>query len=251
MKRAELIEFLDEFLQINAILDYGPQGLQVESEEDEINRVALMVDVSIAGIQAAAEWEAEMMLVHHGIFWGATQRLAGALGKRVRELLKNGINLYAAHLALDAHQQVGNNAVLAHMFGIEEASWWGDFKGTPLGVVGSLANPMALNALVAQIDAKLSTTSRVLAHGGDTVNRLAVLSGFGADQVAEARRQGADAFVTGETSHANFWAAEDYGINVIFAGHYATETVGVKALGAHLSRKFGLESRFFDFPTGM
>jgi putative NIF3 family GTP cyclohydrolase 1 type 2 len=97
----------------------------------------------------------------------------------------------------------------------------------------------------------LHTNARFLAYGPDAVTNVAILSGFGADEVAIAKELGCDTFLTGETSHANYWAASDYGMNVIFAGHYATETVGVKALGAHLTEKFGIETQFFDFPTHM
>jgi putative NIF3 family GTP cyclohydrolase 1 type 2 len=109
----------------------------------------------------------------------------------------------------------------------------------------------SLDDLVRHINTELNTSATVLAHGPKTVQRLAILSGFGADKVAEAKALGADTFLTGETSHANYWAASDFGLNVIFAGHYATETVGVQALGAHLTEKFGIETRFFDFPTKM
>ena len=251
MDRSELISYLDDYLQINEIKDYGPQGLQVESEGEDIDKIALMVDVSIAGIQASVEWGAQMMLVHHGVLWRDVERISGALGARVRALLANQIHLYAAHLPLDMHPEVGNNAVLAKMFGVGDVSWWGDAMGKPIGAVGNLAQPRPLPQLVTEINQKLHTESRVLAHGNNRIQRVAIVSGFGATMIAEAVGQGADLFLTGETSHANYWAAEDYAINVVFAGHYATETVGVQALGVHLGEKFGVETRFFDFPTKM
>jgi dinuclear metal center YbgI/SA1388 family protein len=251
MNRSELVPYLDTFLRVAEIKDYGPQGLQVESDNAEIRRIALAVDVAPSIIAAAAEWNADMLLVHHGILWRDVQRIAGGLGARVRALLKHGINLYAAHLPLDAHPEVGNNAVLGKMFGLTKIEWWGAAYGTPLGVVGELATPLPLEQFARRVDSALDTHTRTLKGGLNQVHKLAVLSGFGADRVAEVAALGADTYVTGETSHQNFYAAYDHKVNVIFAGHYATETVGVQALGAHLSDKFGLETHFFDFPTRM
>lgn len=247
----QLTNYLDTYLRIKEQKDYGPQGLQVEADKEDVQRIALAVDVSPTIIAAAAEWQADMLLVHHGILWRSVERIAGPLGKRVRDLLRHNIHLYAAHLPLDVHPVVGNNAILAQLCGIKSVTWWGDAMGTPIGVAGDLSQPMLLNDLVAHINQRLNTQSVVLAHGPEQVERLAIISGFGADKVWEAKETGADTYLTGETSHAEYWNASDWEMNVIFAGHYATETVGVQALGRHLTEKFGIETRFFDFPTGM
>lgn len=251
MKRDELVVYLDGYLNIRGIKDYGPQGLQVEARKGEVRRVALAVDTSPAGIKAAAEWGADMLLVHHGILWRSVERIAGPFGERVRLLLENGINLYAAHLALDAHREVGNNAVLARMLGVEVERWWCEAMNVEIGVVGGVPAGTRLTDLTQTLADKLNTTPRVLAHGAEDVRRVAIVSGFAADKAAQAVALGADTFITGEMSHANYWSASDYGINMIYAGHYASETVGVQALGQHLAEKFGLETRFFDFPTQM
>lgn len=251
MKRAELIAYLDSYLNIAEIEDFGPKGLQVEADNEDIERVALSVDAGPAVIEAAAAWRADMLLVHHGILWGTVENIAGPLGRRVRLLLKNNINLYSAHLVLDAHPEVGNNAVLAQMFGVTVESWWCPVKGTSLGVYGTAPTGTTLADFVGLVEERLGTEARVLAHGPDQVERVAILSGFGADQAAAASAQGADTFLTGETSHAHYWSASDHNLNIIYAGHYATETVGVQALGRHLTEKFGLESKFLDYPTAM
>jgi dinuclear metal center YbgI/SA1388 family protein len=251
MKRTDLVKYLDSYLKVNEIKDYGPQGLQVESANEEIQRLALAVDTSPATIKAAASWQADMMLVHHGILWGSGEAIRGPLGKRVRLLLESGINLYACHLPLDAHPEVGNNAVLAQMMDVTVTEWWCAPKGTPIGVFGSVAGAPSLADFVARLEDRLNTNCRLMPSGPDRVQFVAIVSGFGADETAGAEALGADTFLTGETSHANYWAASDYGLNVIYAGHYATETVGVKALGRHLSTKFDLETRFLDFPTAM
>jgi dinuclear metal center YbgI/SA1388 family protein len=251
MKRDELVAYLDGYLHIGEIADYGPQGLQLEADNEEIARIALSVDVAPQVIVAAAAWQADMLLVHHGILWRTVERVAGPLGQRVRLLLRHNINLYAAHLPLDAHVEVGNNAVLAQMLALEVTDWWCAPKGTPIAVLGTVTQEMTLSQLVALVENRLHTKARVLAYGPEIVKKVAIISGFGADNVAEAKLLGADTFLTGETSHANYWAAADYGLNVIYGGHYATETVGVQAVGRHLADKFGLIVNFFDFPTGM
>ncbi len=251
MDRSELVTYLDNYLKIGEIADYGPQGLQVETTNTEVKRIALAVDVSPAIIETAVTYQADMLLVHHGVLWRQVERIAGPLGERVRQMMAHGLNLYAAHLPLDAHPEVGNNAVLAKIFGVADVAWWYSPTNVPIAAVGDVPGQPSLNDLAAQVNSQLNTKAHVLAHGPATVKRLAILSGFGADKVAEAKAQGADTFLTGETSHANYWAASDFGMNVIFAGHYATETVGVQALGAQLTEKFGIETRFFDFPTKM
>jgi dinuclear metal center YbgI/SA1388 family protein len=251
MDRAELVNYLDNYLRIAEIADYGPQGLQVETTNTKVKRIALAVDVSPVIIETAVAWQADMLLVHHGVLWRQVERIAGPLGARVQQLMAHGLNLYAAHLPLDAHPEVGNNAVLAKMFGVTDIEWWYSPTNVPIAVIGDVPAKPSLDNLVSQVNSQLNTDATVLGHGPAQVQRLAILSGFGADKVAEAKALGADTFLTGETSHANYWAASDHGLNVIFAGHYATETVGVQALGAHLSEKFGVETRFFDFPTAM
>lgn len=251
MKRDTLVDYLNDYLRVGEIKDYGPQGLQVETDNKEINRIALAVDAGPAVIEEAAEWEADMLLVHHGVLWRSVERIAGPLGHRVRLFMKHGINLYAAHLPLDAHQEVGNNAVLAALTDVTVQEWWCMPTGVPIGVLGTVAEGTTLEAFVGRVEAALDTKTRVLAFGPADIRNVAIISGFGIDEAAEAKAMGADTFLTGETSHANYWAASDYGLNIIFAGHYVTETVGVQALGRHLAEKFGVEVKFFDFPTGM
>lgn len=246
-----VVDYLDGYLRIADIADYGPQGLQVESERADIGRIALAVDSAPPVIAAAAAWQADMLLVHHGIFWGGPAPIRGPLGARVRSLLHANMHLYAAHLALDGHAEVGNNAVLAKMLGVSAETWWFNAKGLDIAVCGPIDTPTTAQTLAAQLEQQLNGTCRLLPHGSDVVKTVAICSGGGAAGVAEAAALGADCYITGETSHSNYWLASDYNINVIFAGHYASETVGVQALGQHLHETFGVEIQFFDFPTGM
>lgn len=250
MERQALVQYLDQYLRISEINDYGPQGLQVETDNEQVNKIALAVDVSPQILQTAAQWGADMLLVHHGIFWRNVEKIIGPLGERVRLMMKHGLNLYAAHLPLDAHPEVGNNAVLARMFGLQQWEWWCEPTNVPLGVVGNVEE-MWRDDLVTAVNTQLHTEAQLLPHGAAVVKRVAILSGFGADKIAQVKALGADTYITGETSHAQYWLAADYGLNVIYAGHYATETVGVQALGQHLSEKFDVETQFLDFPTMM
>ncbi len=251
MERNELVDYLNSYLRIDDIEDYGPQGLQVDSGNSTIKRVALAVDTAPGAIQAAASWSADMLIVHHGILWSTVETLTGPVGRRLRLLIQNGINLYAAHLALDAHSEVGNNAILAQLLDLEVEEMWCAPKGTPIGVLGIYREALDLEAVVQKVETELEIAAKVLAEGPRVVKKMAILSGFGASDVEEAKLKGADTYLTGETSHSHYWAAADYNLNIIYAGHYATETVGVKALGRHLANKFELEVQFFDFPTGL
>jgi dinuclear metal center YbgI/SA1388 family protein len=250
MQLKELIGYLDGYLEILEFEDYGPQGLQVEGKK-EVHKVTLSVDAALAALESAVAHGADLHLVHHGLFWGDAQRLVGALGQRVRTLIKADMNLYAVHLALDAHPTVGNNAVLAHLLDIEVTDWWAEYKGKPMGVLGDAPAGTTFEGLLARVNSTLDTTARAAPYGPAVVRRVGIVSGGAADEIGEAAALGLDTYITGESSHNHYWDPAEHRINVIYAGHYATETVGVKALGAHLSEQFGLAVEFLDFPTGL
>lgn len=250
MQREELVRYLDRYLRIDAIPDYGPQGLQVEGAS-EVTRVVFTVDAGQPCVDAAIKVGAQMQIVHHGLFWGREELIRGPYGRKIQRLLQANLNLYAAHLALDAHPEVGNNAELARLLELTVESWFCNVKGTDIGVVALAPDGATVEELAALLKARLGSEPRVLAHGPSQVRRVAIVSGSGIDHAREAVALGADTFITGETSHAHFYAAHEQGLNVFFAGHYASETVGLKALGRHLNGKFGLETVFIDLPTGM
>jgi dinuclear metal center YbgI/SA1388 family protein len=192
-----------------------------------------------------------MMLVHHGIFWGGPRRIKGGYGKLIRAFIQADLNLYAAHLVLDAHPEVGNNAELARLLDLEVIDWWSDSHGAPLAALAESPQPIPFDELVRRFESQIGAAKLVQAHGPAQIRRVGILSGFGANRIEEAVALGCDAFVTGETSHAQYYDALEEGINIIYGGHYATETVGVQALGRHLQEKFGLAFEFVDLPTGL
>jgi dinuclear metal center YbgI/SA1388 family protein len=209
------------------------------------------VDAGQPCIDAAIKVGAQMQIVHHGLFWGREELIRGPFGRKIQRLLQANLNLYAAHLPLDAHPEVGNNVELARLLELGVESWFCNIKGTDIGVVAAAPDGTTVDELAALLKARLGSETRALAHGPAQVRRVAIISGSGIDHAREAAALGADTFITGETSHAHYYAAHEYGLNVLFAGHYATETVGLKALGRHLNGKFGLETVFIDLPTGM
>ena len=166
-------------------------------------------------------------------------------------MFETNLNLYAAHLALDAHPDVGNNVELARLLDLHVDGWFGDAKGTQIGVLCQSPDGFLVEAIADILTTRLGKEVTVQAHGPSIARRIAIISGSAADHVAEAASLGADTFITGETSHAHYYAAIEQRINVIYAGHYATETVGLKALGRHLNGRFGLETVFIDLATGL
>ncbi len=250
MHRDELVAYLDEYLRIHEIQDYGPQGLQVEGRET-VHKIVGMVDAQIPCVEAALAHGADFVLVHHGIFWREPQRLVGGFRKLVQLYLGNNLNLYAAHLALDAHPQVGNNVTLAQRLGLTVVDRWASVNGTPIGVLAESPEPLEVDQVVARYEAQVGPVLQVQSHGPAAVRRVGILSGSGASHIQEAARLGCDLLLTGETSHAAYYDGQTAGIHVIYGGHYTTETVGVQALGRHLQERFDVEFEFVDLPTGL
>jgi dinuclear metal center YbgI/SA1388 family protein len=245
----ELVEYLDELLRTQQVPDYpgALNGLQVAGERP-VRRIAAAVDASQASIDAAAAAGADLLLVHHGLFWDGNQPLTGRRFARVRALLESGIAVYSSHLPLDVHPEFGNNAILARELGIRIEGRFGEFKGEPLGFWGELE--LRREALAARLDALLGARVRIVPGGPEMVRRVGVITGGAAGMIDAARTAGLDAFVTGEGSHQHFFDAREGGINLLLGGHYATEVWGVRALARHLGERFGIGWEFLDLPTG-
>lgn len=247
---ATVISYLDEYLRIREVPDApnALNGIQVENS-GKVARVAVAVDACQATIDAAADHGADFLLVHHGLFWAGLEPVTGRHARRLKRLLTSDIALYAAHIPLDCHPEVGNNVVLARMLGLESTSWFGDYHGTAIGVVGRLE--VTRRELVARLRACLGVEPHVIASGPERVGRVGVITGGGGSEIRQARDARVDTYVTGEGAHYTHFDAEEWGLNVVYAGHYATETVGVKALAEHIEQTFGLPWEFIDHPTGL
>lgn len=250
MRLDDLRDYLDGFLRVSEVPDYPPalNGVQVENE-GEIRRIAVAVDAAQATVEAAVREGADLLLVHHGLFWDGNRPVTGRRYRRLRALLEADVAVYAAHLPLDVHPEVGNSPVLARELGIELRGTFGDYKGWPLGVWGEL--DLSREALCARLDDLLGGRVRMVPGGPERVRRVGVITGGAGSMVGAAAAAGLDAFITGEGAHHNYFDAEEGGINLYLGGHYATETWGVRALARHLEERFGLPWVFIDHPTGL
>ena len=250
MKLSQLCSYLDGYLRIREVEDdpNALNGLQVENS-GTVNRVAASVDACQATIDEAARRGADFLMVHHGLFWAGLEPVTGRNGRRIRALVEHGMALYSAHIPLDMHPELGNNALLAEMLGFEDTEWFGDYQGQRIGVAGSVK--MSLVELAERIEAQLDAKPHVIAAGPTEVRRVGVISGGAGKMIGQAVEAGLDTFITGEGAHHTHFDAEESGVNVIYAGHYATETVGIKALAAHVEEKFALPWDFIDHPTGL
>ena len=250
MEALELVRYLNEYLGIAQISDYkgAYNGLQVAGRS-RVEKVVLSVDACQFTIDRAAAIGADMMIVHHGLFWGGAAPVTGIVHRRLAPLIKNDIALYSCHLPLDAHPEVGNNHVLTRKLGLTPAGMFGEFEGAPIGVY-AMAD-LSRNDFVDLVRKTLQIDPLVIPAGPSQVRKVGVLTGGGGSWIDRAATAGIDTYLTGEGAHHTYFEAEERAINVIYAGHYATETVGVKALGEHLNRQFGLEVEFIDHPTGL
>ena len=250
MHLTELVTYLDGYLRIREVPDYPESlnGLQVENS-GQVNRIGAAVDLCEATIRLAAAQEADFLLVHHGLFWGGLRALVGPRQRRVAGLMRHNIALYSAHLPLDRHPDVGNNAVLARALGVTLRGEFGEHDGVPIGVWGELSIERA--ALQRKIAAVLGPDPRLMPFGPAAVRRVGIITGAGGSMITDAATAGLDTYITGEGSHHTFFDAEELAMNVFYAGHYATETTGVKALAEHVSTKFRIPWAFLDHPTGM
>jgi dinuclear metal center YbgI/SA1388 family protein len=248
--RDVLVRWLNEYLQVGVLPDPSMNGLQIEGT-DMIRRVAASVDTSARSLQEAADSGADLLLVHHGLFWGQPLPITGPHRLRVRTALMADLNLYAAHIPLDAHPEVGNNAMMARALTLQNTEPFGDWQGHKIGLAGELPFVQSLQDFADRVQ-KL-TGEICLVHGGGIphVHRLGIVSGSGAGAVAEAAAMGLDTLLTGEPEHKHFHDAFEYGVNVVYAGHYETEVFGVRALAARLEDEFGLPWQFLHLPTGL
>jgi len=243
MHRDQLSRYLDQLLDPSRFRDYCPNGLQVEGRQ-EITTVITGVTANLALIEQAVAIGADAILVHHGYFWrGEDPRVTGSRRARLALLLANGLNLYAYHLPLDAHPEIGNNAQLAAQLGFCESGRAGE---QDLLSHGALPTPTTVSALAAAIETRLERKPLVIGEPELTVRRVAWCTGAAQGMFEDAIALGVDAFVTGEISEQQVHLARESGVAFFAAGHHATERFGVRALGERLTRDLGLAHRYFE-----
>ena len=253
MNTQKAAQWLDRFLDAESFAGNDPSknGLQVDNGGREIGKVAFAVDACLETIERSVKAGADLLVVHHGLFWRDCELVVRGHYRRLKALLDGGLALYAAHLPLDAHPEVGNNACIARRLGLEELMPFGEYRGKVIGFRGVLPSSLSVDALHRLLDPEKSMPVRLLAFGPREIRTVGVVSGGGADEVHEALALGLDCFVTGEIGHEEYHHALENGIHVIAAGHYATETFGPRELMARFSRETGIDSVFVDVPTGL
>jgi dinuclear metal center YbgI/SA1388 family protein len=242
--RDEILAFAHAYLDVDAYPDYGPMGMQVPGAR-EVSRVVCAVSSSLELFERAAAANADLILVHHGLFWDSDPRgIDETLKRRLKALFDAEMTLAAYHLALDAHPEVGNNALLARELGVEP-----ERRFAELGFGGPLHEPVSIEAFAERVGNALDMEPLVFASGPETIASAAVVTGSAGRFLSDAAREGYDVFVTGEAEEWSLQASKELGIHYIAGGHYATERIGIKALAAKLAERFELEWEFVELPN--
>ncbi|MFW5684624.1 MAG: Nif3-like dinuclear metal center hexameric protein, partial [Spirochaetota bacterium] len=236
MNLSALDTYLRELLRLDdfARIDASWNGVQIECSEKEIAKVAVAVDAAAETAARAARWGADVLFVHHGLFWGSGGPITGIHYNRVRAFLEADIALYAVHLPLDAHEQLGNNARMAQRLRLSEVRPFGAYKGTTIGVAGSLPEPMTNEEVARALFGTTEDLLGVLPFGPERNQSVGIISGGAPRDVVQAIDEGLDLFVTGDALHTVYHNCLEAGINSMFGGHYRTETWGVQAVAEHL-----------------
>lgn len=249
-RRDEIVSYLDEILEVSTFRDYGPNGLQVQGKE-EVQRVAVAVSANLETFEKAVAWGADMVLVHHGLFWDRGKKtLTSYMYRRVKALMDGDVNLVAYHLPLDAHMELGNNAQIAGKLGLEALEPWdGPGSSKPIGIRGRFAGPLDAETFFERARELFGEQTLVLPHGPRRVLRGAVISGGGAYGIDVAAEEGLDFFVSGEAKEPALGLCREMGIHFVAGGHYASERLGVQALAKKLRAHFAVETEFIDVPN--
>jgi dinuclear metal center YbgI/SA1388 family protein len=262
--------FLDALLTPHLYADIALNGLQVEAsdtpESQKIKKVAVAVDAGLSVIKQAIKEEAGLLVVHHGIFWGGTPAVSGIHGKKINSLIRNNLSLYASHLPLDGNDEVGNAAELARFLELKNLSGFCEYKGQDVGVQGTCDGKRTLQDFAEKLSEMTGAVKPVvLPFGPDKIQSVAVVPGSGSQAIelcssigychtpsaGAVRRDSIDLLISGEPKQEAYHAAKEFGVNAIFAGHYATETFGVRSLAKKLESAFDVQTVFIDEPTGI
>ncbi|HNY20722.1 MAG TPA: Nif3-like dinuclear metal center hexameric protein [Treponemataceae bacterium] len=253
MTTVELDRWFKDLLKPDAFLASDPSlnGIQVDNDGADVRRVAFAVDACEETILRAAELGAGMLFVHHGLFWKVPLALRGSHYRRVKSLLDANLALYASHLPLDAHPEVGNNAGIARALGIGEIEPFGEWRGSVIGCRGEFPKALGIDEAIARLFPDGRQPAHILPFGPKAIRSVGIVSGGASDEVHEAIALGLDLYITGEFEHEAYHPAMEAGINVIAGGHYQTETFGVRLVAERLARETGIDAVFVDVPTGL
>lgn len=248
----EINTYINELLETPAYPDSSANGLQVESSNTEIKTIALAVDSGLSVIKESINQNADLLIVHHGLFWGSQELIINSFGKKVETLLNNNCSLIAQHLPLDGNREVGNGAELAKFLGLQEIEGFWPIEDQFIGVKGKLKTPQDINYFIEKAKNLIGAIKPfTLEFGKDKIINCAIATGSGDSAIPFCNKEEFDLFISGEPKQDSYHKTKEQEINAIFMGHYATETFGVIALGKKLEDKFGIKTIFIDEPTGI
>ncbi len=249
---ADVVRHADQLLKPQGFDDYdgAVNGLQFENR-GQVTRIAAAVDATVPVVRQAIDAGADLLIVHHGLFWGPNVPWTGRRAEMIRLLVEHDLAVYSQHLPLDGHPTLGNAACLARALGFRKLRPFFARKDAWIGVQTLLSKPLPLPELAARLGKVLGSAPKVLPGGTSGCRRIGICTGGAGSEIPQAAREGVDTFITGEGPHWTFALAEDHSLNVLYGGHYATETFGVKALAAVCARRFRLPWLFLDRPTGL
>ena len=251
----EFDNWLNAFLKKeNFTADPSRNGIQIQNsapDSKEIKTVAFAVDACEATAQAASKEGADVLVVHHGLFWGGCETLTGNFYKRAAAFIKNDLALIGYHIPLDANNPYGNNYGLAAALGLSDCEPFGEWHGMSIGVCGKFTDPRSPENLRAALSKITKTEARLFAFGKKEIRTVGIISGGAGEDVDQAAALGLDCYITGEFTHQDYHIAEELGINVISGGHYGTETMGVSLLKQKVEQELGLRTLFIDLPTDL
>jgi len=244
---SNIVNHLNDYLKVSEFIDASQNGLQV-SGKDKVKKIAGMVDASKEGFEAALDTGADMVILHHGLLWGKPFSLTGIFFERVKILIENGMSLYASHLPLDAHLEVGNNVKLLECINASFEKQFANWEGKPIGAIGKFKQPKVLTEIIENLDESLNTQTRVFDFGMEEISTVGAVSGAACEAIHECQENNVDLFITGEPRLHAFHEARELELNVAFAGHYATECLGVQSLLETIPKWLDVETIFIDVP---
>src|SRR6266699_7219626 len=246
----DIVDYTNDFLRIRDVGDWDNalNGLQIENS-GRVTKIGAAVDVSTRVLEAAAKQDVDLLIVHHGLFWPGLQPVTGILRRQLSVAFENNIALYSAHLPLDLHPQLGNNAQLAAALGLKSNHPFFEEKGQLIGVKARVSLPC--DELDRKLQKVLSGSVKAFMFGPKKTGTIGIITGGAGSEIYKVSQEGIDTLITGEAPHWAAVAADELGMNLLLGGHYATEVFGVKALASHLSKRFKVPWAFIDCPTGL
>jgi len=250
MELKRLVTYLDTYFHINEFHDDAANGLQVENSES-VEKIGLAVDACHEAILRAAEEKCNLLIVHHGLFWGKQELIVDHHFQRIRSLIMADMALYAVHLPLDAHPEVGHNIQIAKKIGLINTEPCAQYHGKMIGIQGKFPHTLRLQDAIDKVTDALGSCRHLIAFGGDAIRNVGIVAGSANDAALfkELKMLGIDLFITGEPRHGAYHLAQEFGLNVFYGGHYQTETIGLRALARHVEETFLLPTVFIDAPS--